>query len=464
MDKNAGFLTIDGDRIVDPEGSEVILRGVGIGGWMTMENFITGFPANEEAMRDELREALGEAGYARFSEGHLESFFAEEDLRFISSIGLNSIRVPLNYRYFEDDLQPFHLKEDGFRHLDHIIELCHQYGIYVIIDLHAAPGYQNQDWHCDNPTHKAFLWQHRHFQDRVVWLWEIIADRYKDRPQVAGYNPLNEPADPSETRLVPFYDRLIEAIRSIDPNHILFIDGNRYSNDCHLLPEPWPNTIYSIHDYALPGLIDGGPYPGLSRGKYVDRGVLEEILLEKIAPIRQHGIPIWVGEFGPVYKGNPEADEMRYQVLRDQLEIYAHYSLSWSLWTHKDIGLQGLVYASPESAWVMRIKPLLEKKSRLGADSWGSTDEAIGHIIQPIMQTMAREFPDYDPFPFGIRWQIRRLVRNILLAEPLLEDLGDLMRGSGEDEIDKLMKSFSFESCVHREALVEVLRDHLKGS
>jgi hypothetical protein len=49
--------------------------------------------------------------------------------------------------------------------------------------------------------------------------------------RIAGYNPLNEPADATQTRLVDFYDRVIAAIRAIDPDHALFLDGNTYATD-----------------------------------------------------------------------------------------------------------------------------------------------------------------------------------------------------------------------------------------
>ena len=77
---------------------------------------------------------------------------------------------------------------------DSPISPCAKAGIYTILDLHALPGYQNQHWHSDNPTHWAHSCTHRHFQDRVVNLWEALADRNKGNPWVAGYNPVNEPA------------------------------------------------------------------------------------------------------------------------------------------------------------------------------------------------------------------------------------------------------------------------------
>jgi aryl-phospho-beta-D-glucosidase BglC (GH1 family) len=333
-------------------------------------------------------------------------------------------------------MEPFVIKEEGFKHLDRVINLCAEQQIYTIIDLHALPGYQNQDWHSDNPTHKAFFWQHKHFQDRVVHLWEAIATRYKDHPWVAGYNPINEPADPSESQIEPFYRRLYQAIRAIDPNHILFLEGNRYSLDFHMFKEPLPNVVYTTHDYALP----------LS-----DKPALEQAFLQKTSYMRETGTPIWVGEFGPA-----QAEPKRYPVLRDQLEIYDRYQASWSIWTFKGIDLLGVVSVSPDSRWIQRIQPFLEKKARLGVDA-ATQDTHIRQIMQPLEETFAREFPNYNPFPFGATWMIRRLVRYILLAEPLLEEYAALFKGMSQSEIDEMMQSFQFKQCVQHTELANIL-------
>lgn len=459
MSTNA-LLHVQGNHLVDGNGATVTLRGFGLGGWLNMENFVTGYPANEEAHRNSVRRVLGPDNYELFFERFLDYFFTEADAKFISSLGLNLLRIPVNYRHLEDDMRPFEIKQEGFRHLDRVIDLCARYGIYTIIDLHALPGYQNQHWHSDNPTHTALLWQHKHFQDRTVHLWEAIAARYRGNGWVAGYNPVNEPADPSQEMIMPLYRRLYDAIRAVDPDHVLFLEGNRYSQDFHMFGEPWQNVVYTNHDYALPGFVDGGPYPGTSRGKYVDRDVLEQTFLDRSSYMMEHGLHVWVGEFGPVYTGDPAADEVKYQVLRDQLEIYDKYGASWAIWLYKDIGLQGVAYTDPHSPWMQRVGPAVEKKDRLGADSWGSTEEGIAQVMAPVRDLFDREFPRYDPFPFGPNRQIQQLVRHILLAEPLVEEFAELLSGLTPQDIDTMMRSFLLENCRVRGPLAELLSQH----
>lgn len=450
------ILRVEGTRIMSGH-EPVVLRGLGLGGWMNMENFITGYPGTESQQRRALRRVLGDEGYTRFFDRFLSVFFTDEDAAFLRSLGLNSLRVPFSYRHFEDDEAPFVIKEEGFRLLDSVVDACARHGIHTILDLHALPGAQNQHWHSDNPTQWASFWSQRQFQDRVVNLWEHLAEHYKDNPWVAGYNPVNEPADAHGVAIGPFYARLEAAIRRIDPRHILFLDGNRYSTQFDQLGDPMPNCVYTAHDYALPGFVDGGPYPGVSRGRFVDRDQLEETFLERTAYMRETGTPIWVGEFGPVYTGDPERDAQRYRLLEDQLEIYGRHDASWALWTYKDIGLQGLVHADPDSAYLRRIAPVLEKKARLGVDSWGSTDEGVRHILEPIEELFRTEFPEFRPYPWGAHRWIHGHIRHVMLAEAMVGDFARAFEGVGPHEAEGLADAFSFGSSRLREPLAAIL-------
>ncbi|MUL40318.1 glycoside hydrolase family 5 protein [Streptomonospora sp. PA3] len=458
------WLRVDGPRIADEHGRTVTLHGVGIGGWLNMENFITGYPGAEQQQRAALRSALGEEGCARFFDGFLSGFFAEADAAHLASLGFNSVRIPVNYRHFEDDLRPFELRESGFTHLDRVIAELARHGLWSIVDLHALPGCQNQHWHSDNPTHVAAFWQHRHFQDRAVWLWEAIADRYRDRPEVAGYNPMNEPADPTGELIGPFYERLERAVRAVDPRHILFLDGNRYATDFSAFTEPLPNTVYSTHDYALPGIAGGTGYPGTTRGEYFDRSVLEQTFLRRTEYMRRTRTPVWIGEFGPVYPTDRPLEDWRLALLADQLDIYREHGASWSLWTYKDLGLQGLVHARPDSPYVSRIADVLAAKHRLGTDSWGGSDAGVRAILDPVDEVFDREFPGFEPYPWGRRQYIAGLIRHILLAEPLVERFGAAFAGVPPEEAERLAASFRFENCAERTGLSAVLRAHLRRS
>jgi aryl-phospho-beta-D-glucosidase BglC (GH1 family) len=468
----SSYLKVSGTKVVDGDGKEVILRGAGLGGWMNMENFISGYPGCEFQIRNALAEVVGPIKSEFFFDKFLEYFFQEEDAKFFKSLGLNCIRLPFNYRHFEDDLNPRVLKEEGFRHLDRVIDLCAQQGIYTILDLHAAAGGQNAGWHCDAGTQIANFWLHKDFQDRTIWLWKELAKHYANNKWIAGYNPLNEPADPTHTTVIKFYDQVHDAIRSVDTSHIIFFDGNTYATDfSHFgdMHKKWQNTAYSIHDYSGYG-FPASPEDYVSSDEQRQR--MKKTYEKKREWMDQNGLCVWNGEWGPVYArrqydgiATDSINERRYKVLRDQLAIYNQDRLSWSIWLYKDIGFQGMVYVSQETSYMVLLKDFLAKKHRLAVDAWGADTTQVQHIYQPLINHIAEEIPqeNLNLYPFPV-WKpsdrVGRLSRCILVAEYLVKEWAEHFRGKSEAELDEIAKSFKFENCLYRDGLNKILMDN----
>ncbi|KAL2676426.1 hypothetical protein Neosp_010184 [[Neocosmospora] mangrovei] len=460
-----GLLRTSGTSIVDADGKPVLLRGTTLGGWMMMENFINGFPGRECQIRAALLKVLGREKYDFFFDKFLEYFFTDKDGEFLSSLGFNCLRLSFNYHHFEDDMDPFVIKEEGFKHLDRAIEICTKYKIYAILDLHSAPGGQNQDWHSDNPTGYAAFWDHKHFQDRVVHLWEVIANRYKGNPWIAGYNLLNEPADEQWTRLLSFYDRIVPAVRAVDPDHILFLEGNTFSMDFSGFTDVFPNSVYAIHDYCgfgFPNRI--GRYQGLKEQDDYIRKMYDR----KSAFMKEHGVPVWNGEFGPIYEReeyNPDYEvqnDERFNMLDKQMAIYTAESIAWSIWCYKDINVMGLAYVSPSSPWLKLLSPIIRKKRDLAVDSWAYDD---AHLQEGLFGPLHKWFEDNVPAEHSKKypWQWRmhmhvfRGIRGITMAEYMISEWAEYFRGKTFDELDELAASWKIENCVQRERLNELL-------
>ncbi|KAF3312329.1 hypothetical protein TWF173_007307 [Orbilia oligospora] len=464
------LLKVSGTSIIDSDGEVVVLKGAAVAGHLNMENFITGYSGHEHELRAAMAEVLGDKKANFFFEKLIEYFFTEKDAEFYASLGLNCIRVPFNYRHFIDDANPSVLKPEGFAQLDRIVNICAKYNIYAILDLHAAPGGQNQDWHSDSGLNKAMFWEYKVFQDQAIDLWIEIAKHYAGNPVIAGYNPLNEPADPKHTRLFAWYERVEKAIRAVDPDHILFVDGNTYSMDFSHFPTDkfLPNTVYACHDYAMLGF----PIPGQPRysGTTEQKDKLRSQFERKVEYMRKAGIPIWNGEFGPVYADplrDPEADQVnnsRYEVLREQLKIYQETGVSWSIWLYKDIGYQGMTYINPESPYMKLVRPFVEKKGKLALDFWGfSEKEQVQNIYQPFIDGLKETIPEHIrrakyPNIWQFDRQIERAVRECLMSEYLVKEFAELFTGKTLQELDDLAGSFRFENCVRREGLNDVLR------
>lgn len=463
------YLKVSGSKIVDKDGKEIILRGAGLGGWMNMENFITGYPGCEFQIRAALAKTIGKEKSEFFFDKFLEYFFEDADAAFYKSLGLNCIRLPFNYRHFEDDMNPRVLKPEGFKHLDRVVEICAKHGIYTILDLHTAPGGQNTDWHSDAGTHIANFWIHKDFQDRTIWLWQELAKHYKDNTWIAGYNPLNEPTDPYHTRIIDFYDRVYTAIRQIDAHHILYWDGNTFASDFSHFGDAhkrWDNSAYAIHDYSVFG-FPSAPEEYVSNDGQKRR--LRRSYEKKREWMDKEGLCVWNGEFGPVYarkeyegEATDKINDERYRVLKDQLEIYNKDRLHWSIWLYKDIGFQGMVYVSRETPYMTLFKDFLAKKHRLAVDAWGADEQYIKPVYQPLVDLIKQEVSEENqvlyPAPvWKLTDRIGRLSRNILVSEFLVKEWADHFKGKSEKELDEIAKSFSLDHCLQREGLNKIL-------
>ena len=452
MTASTAVIRTSGSKFLGPDGEPLLLRGVCLGGWLNMENFITGYAANETLMRREVRKVIGDDRAERFFDRLLTQFFDEPDAAFLEQSGLNLARIAVGYKHLEDDARPFEIKGDGFRHLDRAIETLGRHGVYSIVDLHALPGSQNQHWHSDNPTHIAAFWEHRHFQDRVVHLWEAIADHYRGNPWVAGYNLLNEPADESRSVVGPFYRRLVTAIRAVDPDHAVFLDGNTYATEFDVFAEPFDNAVYTLHDYVP---------AGLGRSPHYSREEAEQKFLQRSAYARSTGTPILVGEFGPIYTGD-EAKDARApgHPRRPARPLPAAFGQlgAVDVQGHRPPG-PGLGAAGHAlSAPVRRLRGQEEPARRRPV---GQRRDRAAEVTQPVQDLIAREFPDFDPYPWGRFDWVRTLLLNITFSQPLAHDYASRFAGLDDSELDALADSFAFASCAVREPLLAELQRSL---
>jgi len=462
------FLKVRGKHIVNESGEKVFLRGVNLGGWLNMENFITGYPGAESTLRAAVREALGEERYQAFFGSLLDAFVTEGDFRFLREIGVTVVRVPFNYRHFEDDIAPGQYRPEGFHYLDRVIALGKQYGIHVILDFHAAPGWQNPDWHSDNPHGVALLWEHRDFQRRALNLWLHIAERYKDEPAVAGYNLLNEPTAPTIGHLNRLYREWIPAIRQVDRRHIFFIDGNNYSRDFEGMEPPADdNVVICSHNYTIP-THRARTYPGRVDGVWADRAYMEQEFRRVNRWILERNLPCLVGEFGALFDGGAasptNADLARLAALRDQLSVFHEYEQHWTIWTYKDVDVQGLVVPRAESEYMRRIRPILEAKRRLGTDAWTSREGGLlmtwaGHVLD----LMVAELNEFSLDMAALRKALGLKAVYGLLAGSLAPVYASLFQDMTAEQIRAMHhEAFAFENCVRREYLIDVLREALQ--
>jgi endoglucanase len=434
-------------------GKAVQLRGVNLGGWMLIEDYIIGLPWTEWKLREQFRRVLGDEAYKAFFDAYMDSYIAEADIRFLAQQGFNFVRVPFNYRHFESDLRPGEWQEEGFRQLENVVGLCRKHKLWVLLDLHAAPGAQARDQNAGSAYGEAYLWNYRQFMDRTAALWKELARRYKGDSTIAGYNLLCEPVTNDVALLNDFYLRTIRAIREVDANHIIALDPNRWAKDMSSLQDRLfddPQVIPAIHHYYSEDqdFSQLTEYPGTVKGKICDHAALERTLGGKHQEQRVKR-PIVVGEFGVDIAGT-QPFAVQLAITKDLISIFEEKGWGWSMWCYKDLRHMGFVNPRPDTPWRQfldseEITGFFKKYQQLEP----SFTEAVGKLLastdidQDTREQWAREISrDFDP-P-ALDFVLRRLKRR------------------SPAELVAMAKSFAFENCEVRKDQLGVLAGFLK--
>ncbi len=290
---SAQYLHVDGKDIVEGDGENFILKGIGTGNWMLMEGYMMktdGFAGTQHEIRAKLEETIGTEKTNIFYDTWLANHFTKTDVDSMKAWGFNSVRVAMHYKWFtlpiEDELTPGENTwlVKGFKMIDNLLDWCEANEMYLILDLHGAPGGQgsNADISDYDPS-KPSLWESQANKDKTVALWRRLAERYSSEPWIGGYDLINETnwtfPEGNNSQMRELFGRITDAIREVDTNHILFIEGNSWANDFSGLTPPWDdNMAYSFHKY----------WSGTSTAD-----------LDWVLTIRdEHNVPIWMGESG----------------------------------------------------------------------------------------------------------------------------------------------------------------------
>ena len=287
---NSQGLRTLGKKIINSNGDPVLLKGVGLGGWMLQEGYMmnsSGGADTQHEFIEKLTTLIGAEKTEEFYSNWRQNFVTKQDVDSIAKWGFNSIRLPMHYNLFTLPIEEEPVAgentwlDTGFEMVDELLSWCESNQIYLILDLHAAPGGQGKDAAIsDYDDTKPSLWESEFNKSKTVALWGKLAARYKDKQWIGGYDLLNEVNWPLGSNVLrELYVRITNEIRAVDSNHILFIEGNGFANDFSGLTPQWDaNMVYSPHKYWT----------------YNDTASIQWVL-----DIRaQHNVPLWLGESG----------------------------------------------------------------------------------------------------------------------------------------------------------------------
>ncbi len=305
----------DGKEVLDINGKPILLKGINLGNWLVPEGYMFKFKnTNSPQMIYTLfNQLIGPEESNNFWEQFRENYITEEDFKFIKEIGFNSVRVPFNFRLFASEENPDVIFDLGFKYLDKAIDWGNKYELYIILDMHCAPGGQTGD-NIDDSYGYPFLFESKTMRQLTINIWSKIANRYKSEKYLMGYDLLNEPIatyfDKTKLNpyLEPFYAELISEMRKYDPNHIMFIGGAQWNSDFSVFGPPFDdNSVYTFHKYWTA----------------TDKSVIQSY----IDYSDQYKVPIWMGESG-------ENNDQWIKEFRTTLE---DNNIGWCFWPYKKL-------------------------------------------------------------------------------------------------------------------------------
>lgn len=314
----------EGKSFIAPDGSVLHIKGISLGNWLMPEGYMFKFEVAKSPRQiyGAFDRLLGPARVKAVWTEYRERYIAEDDIRFIKSVGFNTIRIPIHYGLFMNDDGV--MAGEGWTLLDRVLGWAKAAGLYVIVDLHAAPGGQTGINHDDGPGYPLMFYVPRD-RDLTVRLWQAIAKRYAGDPAILGYDLLNEPIAPYHDtatlnpRLEPFYKRATAAIRAVDPGRVVILAAGQWSSSFDMFGPPFaPNLAYTYHSFWASTKRDS--------------------IQRHLNFSNRYDVPLFLGETGELTDDWNAA----FRILHET------HGIGWSFWTYKNLDTPSTVVSIPQ--------------------------------------------------------------------------------------------------------------------
>lgn len=353
------LVRIEGKKFIEPDGSALMIKGISLGNWLMPEGYMFKFevaksPRQIYAAFDRL---LGRERAAAFWQQFRDTYITRDDIRFIKSVGFNTVRIPLHWRLFMD--ADGDMRGEGWFLLDRALGWIHEAGLYAIVDLHAAPGGQTGINHDDGPGYPLMFYVPR-ARELTVKLWRAIARRYAGNPAILGYDVLNEPIAPYHDvstlnpRLEPFYKEVTAAIREEDPGRIVILAAGQWSSSFDMLGPPFAdNLAYTYHSFWASTKRDS--------------------IQRHLNFASRYDVPLFLGETGEL------TDEWNTRFRR----LHETHGIGWAFWTYKNLDTPSTVISIPRPDGWTEIVAFADGKQKDKPDE-AVIDRAIAQYLDGI--------------------------------------------------------------------------------
>ena len=369
-----GFLKAQGKDIVDDSVKPIILRGMGLGGWMLQEGYMfrLGNIGQQYRIREKIADVVGMDKAEQFYNQWLANHTTKTDVDSMASWGFNSIRLPMHYNLYTLPVEKEPVAgqntwlDKGFTLTDSLLTWCKANKMYFILDLHATPGGQGNDLNIsDRDTTKPALWQSVANQQKTIALWKKLAQRYANEPWIGGYDIINEPnwgfedvkdfrgtAEKKNEPLRKLMMDITKAIREVDTKHIIIIEGNGFGNNYNGLLPTWDsNMVLSFHKY----------------GNFNTQGAIQSFLSLR----DKYNVPLWMGESG----------ENSNNWFTHAIQLVESNGIGWAWWQEKKIGINNPMEILQPKGYDKLIRYWAEKGEKPSPDeAWTTLQELLQNI------------------------------------------------------------------------------------
>lgn len=302
------FIHTQGKYLVDGNGQKLMMRGTNLGNWMVAEGYMFHFEGGPQSAREIealTTQLIGPTQANEFWHKWRDQYVTKADIDFLKSVGFNTLRVPIHYKFFANG------NKEGFALLDRVVQWSREAGIYIIIDLHCAPGGQTGA-NIDDSYGYPWLFEDAQAQEQLIVLWTDIARHYRNEPAVLGYDLLNEPIPTFpqlakyNSALEPLFRRVVTAIRTVDPNHVVILTGAQWDSNFKVLGQPFDkNVMYTFHKY------------------WTDP--TQEVIQQYLDFRDKYNVPLYMGESGE------NTDEW----ISKFVQVLEKNEVGWTFWPYK---------------------------------------------------------------------------------------------------------------------------------
>lgn len=374
-----GFISTKGKDVVLPDGKPFIMRGTNLGNWLVPEGYMFLFEktSSPRLINQVFVELVGSSEAGHFWKQYLDQYITEVDIHYLKSLGMNSIRVPFNYRLFtKENYMGANDENHGFKLMDRLIGWCKKEQLYIVLDMHCAPGGQTGD-NIDDGDGFPFLYDDETDQQLIVSIWKRIADHYKNESTILGYDLLNEPIahyfdkDHLNPKLEPLYKRITNAIRMVDKNHIIILGGAQWDSNFQPFGPPFdPKLIYQFHKYWTPPTA--------------------EVIKDYVDFRNKYKVPIYCGETGENRDGWVDS----FRIVLEQA------SIGWHYWPYKKMESSRGIIQIKKPAYYDEIIQYTNKPRTDFDELRKSRPENMDHIRQALKEWLVNcRFENCIPNP-----------------------------------------------------------------